>query len=363
MTPINKTTKTVNTSWSASSGFSTRTDTSSFRDTLVCSPMNPGNFSSPTNWSYNATHTQNFKGKKTQELPKRTIVSYDTGYFGDSSTSPVLPTWERADLYNQALGRLNDMTRGGMDLSVDLAQTGQTLRMFGGVSKTLTFAKGLGPSAIANGWLEWQYGWKPLMGTIYDAANESVRFVLNRIERFSASASRRVEPTPTGSTTVASRVVPITRNGSGKQGCKFVIKLNVPDFDLARWSSLNPISIGWELIPYSFVVDWFVDIGSYLRNLETGLLYNTRFVSGYKDELFTYEGTEEVLSGTESTSFPASGPWFYYYGFKNHIRNVQFQRTVLTSYPLPNRPSIKAQLGWQRLTSGAALLQQILSRK
>jgi hypothetical protein len=29
----------------------------------------------------------------------------------------------------------------------------------------------------------------------------------------------------------------------------------------------DPLSVAWELIPYSFVVDWFVPIGTYLDNL------------------------------------------------------------------------------------------------
>jgi hypothetical protein len=48
-----------------------------------------------------------------------------------------------------------------------------------------------------------------------------------------------------------------------------------------RWSSqasrafsqvrINPVSTAWEVIPYSFVVDWFVNVGSYLNAVASSL--------------------------------------------------------------------------------------------
>jgi hypothetical protein len=121
---------------------------------------------------------------------------------------------------------------------------------------------------------------------------------------------------------------------------------------------MNPLSITWELIPYSFVVDWFVDIGSYLRNFETGLLYNSIFLSGYKSELYRY-GAELTCGFAQHVS----GDMKYIARDLNAMtRRVEFSRTVLGTYPLPNRPSIKADLGSSQLLSAAALLRQFLSK-
>ena len=126
---------------------------------------------------------------------------------------------------------------------------------------------------------------------------------------------------------------------------------------MARWTSLNPVSIAWELTPYSFVVDWFYDLGGYLRNLETGLLYNTRFKSGYKSELYLWESDEIAPMG--GTHAVGDNSWRIQ-ACKQRTRRVQFYRTKLTSYPLPHLPRLDAKLGSSRLLSAASLLTQKL---
>lgn len=34
----------------------------------------------------------------------------------------------------------------------------------------------------------------------------------------------------------------------------------------------NPVVTGWELVPYSFVIDWFVDVGSTLKSLSLAVV-------------------------------------------------------------------------------------------
>jgi len=126
----------------------------------------------------------------------------------------------------------------------------------------------------------------------------------------------------------------------------------------ARWSSLNPVAIGWELVPYSFVVDWFIDVGSYLRDLETYWLFNSIFRGGYKSTLFRGQ-----LSGTcgYSDFFAAN----YFTAVKaiaatrNH-KKTQFNRVLLSSYPCPNLPRVNTDLSSGRLLTAAALLAQRL---
>ena len=48
-----------------------------------------------------------------------------------------------------------------------------------------------------------------------------------------------------------------------KQGMQ--IKVSNPNVLLAnRLGLLNPISVAWELVPFSFLIDWFVPVGNYL---------------------------------------------------------------------------------------------------
>jgi hypothetical protein len=119
---------------------------------------------------------------------------------------------------------------------------------------------------------------------------------------------------------------------------------------------LNPASIAWELLPYSFVADWFVDIGSFLRSVETAVIYANRFRSGYYSVLLVKNITGLISrsenSGSGSLAINAVG-------FANEI---QFRRVVYSGFPLPTVPRFKANLGSRRLLSAAALLTQKLHR-
>jgi hypothetical protein len=138
---------------------------------------------------------------------------------------------------------------------------------------------------------------------------------------------------------------------------KYQIQL-APNYDqsLAKWTSLNPLSVAWELVPYSFVVDWFYDVGSYMRNLETALLYDNKFKSGFVSTLALYEGHGTALDQRNPSS---SGRNFLITGNAS-IRRASFNRVLLFSYPLPSIPSFQVDLGWQRLLSAASLLRQKL---
>ena len=81
----------------------------------------------------------------------------------------------------------------------------------------------------------------------------------------------------------------INRTTNVSYAYRVYIVLMVSDADKARmvstYTSMNPASIKWELVPYSFVVDWFYDIGSYLRGCETSTIYSSVFKAGWTSEL------------------------------------------------------------------------------
>lgn len=317
-----------------------------------------GNYSSPNPWTYTVRDRTMWRGDWRQNKisdPRQTVRYY--GWFapGPSDFVPRLPSTSLA--YNACLEKLNRKTRGDMDLSVDTFQSRQNLRMFKGIKKLLTFARGFSTKTLANGYLEWKYGWKPILTDIYDIANESVRYVLNKIERYKAVVSLPIEDQYSYTVTIYGCPVPVTVTVKGKASCTLCVRLSVPDFDLSRWTSLNAASITWELIPYSFVADWFYDVGSYLRGLETSLLYRTRFVSGFRSDLI-------VADSEEVGNQPGYDNLGYHYKFfgspGSNMRYRYFNRTVLTSYPLPNAPKLNWDLSSSRLLSAAALLRQLI---
>lgn len=347
------------------------------RHSVSASSVVQGNFTDPNSWSYVVKEILYAYGEVTQytyytypesllttkETTKRIgPVAYDTD---QSKLFPV--TAVPADVINKALGKLNDMTRGNIDLSIDLLQAGQTKKMLSAANAAELFTrnfKGLtqliaGVSAIR---LQYVYGVKPTLQTIFDCADRSINLVLNKIEHFEATASTSVASSDEN--------VPLLLYGNakcrmmrdGRLFCKIGVKLRTEGNNPGYWTSLNPASIAWEMMPYSFVVDWFVDVGSYLRNLETSLLFANRFVNGFQTEGVMYNVSGK--HGLSKTTNPA-------YGTYNNLtanatcsgRYRQLTRTKLLTYPAPRLPTFSADLGSQRLLNAAALLGVLLREK
>jgi len=264
-----------------------------------------------------------------------------------------------SNLYNRALSDLNEKTRGSLDLSIDLAEAGQTTRMFRLVDQVVDHARRFrgryGPLGVAaNMWLQYTYGVKPLLSSIHGVVDEMERFVLNKTARFRVKTSESVPVGRYGVNAPSNLTAYITVPGLRmKRTVTLGIVLDQRDSDPSRWTSMNPASIAWELMPYSFVIDWFLDVGGYLRNLETSILYANRFKSGYRTDLTAVSTPVNIfLPDPGSTSLTYTGK----------IDRVTLDRTVLTTYPAPRLPTFQARLGSSRLISAAALLTQLLKR-
>jgi hypothetical protein len=263
--------------------------------------------------------------------------------------------WDRDLVYNKALENLNDKVRGSLDLGVSFAEAKQVANMFRGLRTLETLGRSLSTRSAANAWLEWQYGWRPLMSDLYGSIEESLRVVINKLERFSARASLPILVSQDVATTNWSGPCVMKRIGHGKQSCTIKIELTVPiGLDLARWTSLNPVSLAWELTPYSFVADWFYDVGSFLRAAETAFLYEVRFVRGFTSELYYCDGIER----RPNTSWHFGNDYFFVSSNDLKWRRSSFERKILSSYPFPRPPTVKVDLGWQRLLSLASLIRQ-----
>lgn len=297
------------------------------------------------------------------------LVNGATKYYGsgpflsDIVGSPVwMPTPSYAGTYSEALDQLNEATRGNLDLSIDLLEANQTRKMFNAAERVKSLHKAFFGryrtlKLLANHWLEFTYGVKPLMGTVFGIADEMIRRNFNYTTRFKGRGSEPFVPEAVRLYSAQGESV-IHKVTSSKMKISTTLgaDLRTGQFDLDRWSSLNPLSIAWELTPYSFVADWFLDVGGYLRNAETSLLYANQFRSGYRTDLLVGEVTIDNV-------YPSSGPWTGTYIDTGKVKYVQIDRTPLTSYPAPYLPSFKAKLGSSRLLSAASLLAGHLPKR
>jgi hypothetical protein len=366
--------------------------TSFNRAIVTASAILQGNHKTPLPWTYTIIRHTPCRGRDhryTGLQPNGTWSNIEwTGEFASDQPNPSDGSVGFTSLYNRGLSRLGEAIRGSLDLSVSIAEAGSTIRMLNAAKRlnalpipsyAVRFASQV-PSPVLKAlkrfgrkpelalrqmgafWLEFNLGWRPLIGDIYASADESLRVVLNRIQQFKAGASDKL-----------SRDVPLTLNYSvpgtgftgsllcncairGKHGVRFKVSMDVPiGFDISRWTSLNPVSIAWELVPLSFVVDYIIDIGSWLRCMENGLLFNNRFKSGYYEEL---RASRKETKGQAAVSGNYGG--FDIREMSLSREDISYRRVLLTSYPFPKPPSFEVDLGSSRLLTIASLLSQKL---
>ena len=108
----------------------------------------------------------------------------------------------------------------------------------------------------------------------------------------------------------------------------------------------DPLWILWDLVPWSFVVDWVLPIGSVLEGLNAGagLTFKAGYTSWYTEgEITIYRDSPPGASGS-----PGGGK----------ITGRKYQRRVMPGFPLP-QPYVKSPFSVTHALESLALLRQM----
>lgn len=113
-------------------------------------------------------------------------------------------------------------------------------------------------------WLELQYGWMPLVKDI-DSGAAFIAHQLNapRQQRYVVRSNKRQDVISFPYTWTGNHV------SVHKQIIAYIDEVDVPQLA----GLMDPASVAWELLPYSFVADWVIPFGEYLdaRGLASSL--------------------------------------------------------------------------------------------
>lgn len=175
---------------------------------------------------------------------------------------------------------------GKAQAAVDIIQLGKTKDMMASAGTTLLHAfralRGGRPmqrfvrdmnrtgfrSAAGKAWLQFIYGWVPTVGSIFEITEILAKnFSKGSIVTGSVSASL---------SKMKSGLIPgfgtydAVCNAKAKGRYEYTVK-DPKLLQLSHLGFTNPLSIAWEVLPWSFVLDWFVDVGGYINRMDFAL--------------------------------------------------------------------------------------------
>lgn len=250
--------------------------------------------------------------------------------------------------YDQTLSSLWAIGKGLRGLQRgDLSATLAALGMVAGQRKRKHLNKPLKAGDISAVWLAIQYGWLPTLQDIYGLWNAwSAKQAKYRSYTFHSSSRSGYD-----STFNHQGAWEAAESGMYHVHYKYVV---TESLSTARALGLyDPAGILWEITPWSFVVDWFLPISTYLDNLSVFPYLSGQWCSSEK----TVRNVSFKRGLNYYYTCPNAG------GSNVWSKNMSFTRLVGSGeLPVPNPTfkSLPASLSGAHLRNAAALIHQSL---
>lgn len=287
-------------------------------------------------------------------------VSFFTGSPGIFTNPNLLVSVDFRALDSRLRGRIK---ASNLNLAQSLAEYRQTSSMFVSLTddvlrtfRSLRNGRALGDFVrilqkprssheinVANRWLQYQYGLKPLMSDIYGSAEALASKIRTGMWLYVSTSSEdsvfKVHPSKVGPWGN-----PVYRYDVGTTKLRVKARYKISDAtlkSLAQCGISNPLLLAWELIPYSFVFDWIIPVGDFLKSLDAlSGVSNLQVVRSYD------------TSTTGTSVFLATGQKCSQY-------NRQYSRLIMdTTLSLP-RLAYKPSQSFTAVANGVALLRQL----
>lgn len=214
---------------------------------------------------------------------------------------------------------------------------------------------------LADVWLEYKYGWLPLYQDAWNAyqllreADKTKQYTAYARGTYTEDVDR-VETVlrldayggSVGSLECASQ-------GTVKHRAR--IDYAIP-FDAQNWQRTtgidNPVLLAWELLPWSFVIDWWVPIGTYLQALDyaRGLTFRGAYASSRAHVVHS------ARKGSDRTGFLAVAPTVVDFTTADSVTD-EYHRVAYSGFPRVELPmAVQRGLGTaDRIVTALALLR------
>lgn len=163
------------------------------------------------------------------------------------------------------------------------------------------------PSDAAKLWLEYWFGWSPLVADVYDSIDALQSELPEKL-----ITSRGYAPFEYVLTHKRDFTWDWCYDRKGEVLVRLGARVRVSNPNLFRANQLgliNPASIAWELVPFSFLVDWFIPVGQFLdgwsmwAGLSLTQTFTTRFSKCKGSQWYVVWATGDKYNYTPSRAY------------------------------------------------------------
>jgi len=259
---------------------------------------------------------------------------------------------------NSAIANLNGRMRGSQfSLGVTMVEGRKTVNMIGDISRRLLGAyrnvrrgkfseaadlllmdppshrrqKSMkrealrGAQGLSKNWLMYRYGIRPLIQDVYNGIDAYSTIASSRSDDIIYTGFSRSNDSSNG------------YNGSSNASIlhAITIKAKVQNDDVRNMSALgldNPALIAWELVPFSFMFDWFLPVGTWLEAMKTPSGFT--FTNGCEGVLTKQSAAFKLPSGFISGDINRG--WELTTGSAGEYKKEHFDRKIITAFPTPS---------------------------
>jgi len=238
----------------------------------------------------------------------------------------------------------------GFDVLTFLAELTDVKRTFLETGRMLLKIKDIPRSLrkLSASWLSWRYGWRTLF---YDlkSLDQAVTKLRKKAERQRNSGVAKT--VTTGSST--DHYVDVLSNVSidvvVKDEWEIVAKGSVTADISIGALQFNPVATAWEIIPFSFVIDWFVGVGKAISAASFLALASSYAASG------GYRVTNKRTLNASLASIDASN---IASDTAYQTAECQYEKTVRSPCNVPYTPQFNLRLNVAKVTDLVALVVQ-----
>lgn len=194
---------------------------------------------------------------------------------------------------------------------------------------------------FASNWLQLQYGWKPLLNDIFSACKHLAYTQQRDFKRvYRVRHTKSIE----GEFGLSP--------GQSFGGFASIKKQWVARIDSIDQGAIlgltDPRATAWELVPFSFVADWFIPIGNYFEEMNLRSSLTGTFVLSR-------------LQIAQTTNFKShsTAPFGSYFDAYYNATDITAERNIAGSLPKPQMPEVKPLskvLTFQRAVSAVSLV-------